>query len=105
MESNRTHSQQVHDALVKSAEAKNESLVAEKKAKRIYAQVFLDTRGTVDERKAKVATNEKYEEYEDAAIAAETNLNITRAEADGLQCRFNEWQTRESTRRAEMNLR
>jgi hypothetical protein len=105
MESNRTPGQQVHDALLKSADSKNESLVAEKKKKRVYAQVYLTTRGTVDERKAKATTSEIYEEYEDAFIDAESALNLTKADAEGLHCRFSEWQTLEATRRAEMNLR
>ena len=102
---NRTPGQQVHDALISAAEAKNDALVAESKAKRVYAQVYLAASGSVEERKQKAADSWTYAEYEDKRIDMETKHNIAKAEADGLQCRFNEWQTRESTRRAEMNLR
>lgn len=102
---NRTPGQQVHDALVRAAEAKNAAMIAERKAKRVYAQVYLAASGSVEERKQKAAVSDTYGGYEDAYIDMETAYNIARAEADGLQCRFNEWQTRESTRRAEMTLR
>jgi hypothetical protein len=102
---NRTPGQQVHDALVRAAAAKNDALIAERRAKRVYAQVYLAASGSVEERKQKAAVSDTYAEYEDKRIDAETKHNIARAESDGLQCRFNEWQTRESTRRAEMTLR
>jgi hypothetical protein len=102
---NRTPGQQVHDALVSAAEAKNDALIAERKAKRVYAQVYLAATGSVEERKQKAVDSDTYAEYEDKRIDMETKHNIARAEADGLQCRFNEWQTNNATRRAEMNLR
>ena len=101
---NRTPGHQVHDALVECALQKNEALKAEKLAKRVYSAVYLQTDGNVDERKAKALTNSKYEEFDDVHTDAESKYNLARAEADGMQCRFEEWRTRSATRRAEMGL-
>jgi trehalose-6-phosphatase len=104
--SNRTLGERVHDALVKAAEAKSEADRAEKLAKRIFSQLVIDLPGSsVASKEHAARTHPTYVKYEDEAIQRATAANIAKAEADGLDIRFKEWQSKHATERAEMNLR
>ncbi len=89
-------------ALVEAAERKGDALMAERMFKRKRHQQFLAAQGTVAEREAKAAMASTADE--DKWIAAETEWNIARAKADGLEIRFKEWQSRNATARAEAGL-
>lgn len=103
--SNSTLGEQCHDALVETGNAKASAFTAERLYKRKRAQVYLMQKGTVAERDALSRTHEIVAQAEDEWIAAETGYNLKRAESDGLQLRFEEWRTKQSTARAEMTLR
>lgn len=104
--SNQSLAEQYADALTAHAEAKNRANVAEKMAKRVYAEVFLRNRDAknIEERKQMTAIHPEVQHAENAAMEAESAANMARAVADGLEARFDEWRTRESTSRAEMAL-
>tara|TARA_R110000751_G_scaffold153151_7_gene258276 strand:+ start:47 stop:361 length:315 start_codon:yes stop_codon:yes gene_type:complete len=102
--SNRSPGQQVHDALLVAAEAKNEMVRSDKMLTRIKATVYLAMSGTVDERKAKVLVDERVIAKDDEDLLSQLAFNLAKAEAEGHQCRFSEWQGLNATRRAEMNL-
>lgn len=104
--SNKTLGEQCHDALLAAAEKKNAALTTERMSKRIFAECFIRADGkNIEERKAVAGMSEAYSNAEDRRIEAESAHNLAKAESDGLQIRFSEWQTMESTRRAEMTLR
>lgn len=104
--SNRTLGERCHDALLKAAETGSEARRLKKLSERVLAQITLVQDGKSHaEREAKARCDMRFIAAEDAYVTAETAANIARAEADGLQVRFSEWQTLESTRRAEMQLR
>lgn len=97
--------EQCHNALVTAAELKNVAMLLRKKAERILDQVFLMSDGSIEVRKATARDSKHHRDAEDGALEAETRANIAKAEADGLQIRFEHWRTEQSTRRAEMTLR
>ena len=101
----RTLGEQCHDA--KMATAKNETIALElrKKASRIYDQVFLMAGGPIEVRKATARLKPEHVLAEDRAMEAETASILAKAEANGLEVRFEEWRTIQATRRAEMQLR
>ena len=101
----RTLGEQCHDALVAAAESKNIAMLLRKKAERILDQVFLMSDGSIEVRKATARDSKEHREADQRALEAETKANIAKAEGDGLQIRFEEWRTQQSTRRAEMTLR
>jgi hypothetical protein len=104
--SNQTLGERVHDALVEAAKAKNDAFRLERKYKRtLKAHIVISEGKSFGERETKASVNPTVQEAEDAWIAAELIANTTRAEADGLQVRFEEYRTREATARAEMTLR
>lgn len=104
--SNRSLGEQCHDALLKAAETGSEAKRLKKLSERVLAQLTLAQDGKSHaEREVKARCDMRYIAAEDASITAETDANKARAEADGLHVRFSEWQTLESTRRAEMHLR
>ena len=105
MTSNQPLGAQCHDALVVAAESKNIALLLRKTADRILDQVFLMSEGGIEVRKVTARQSEEYRMAEERAMEAETQANIERAEADGLEVRFKEWQGLNSNRRAEMQLR
>ncbi len=102
---NQSLGERTHDALVKAGGLKGEALRCERMYKRKRRQHFLHQKGSVAERDALVSEIGDVQADENAWIAAETAWNIAKAEADGLHIRFNEWQTENATRRAEMNIR
>lgn len=104
MDTNRSPGQQVHDALLYAAEKKNDALQADKIAKRVFSEVFLRHSGSIEERKHIAGMNEAYLKHDDTALLAESAHNLAKAEADGLECRFKEWQANNANRRAEMGL-
>jgi hypothetical protein len=97
--SNRSLGEQVHDALVKAAEKKTAALWAKKLAERTFDRILLETKGTVDERKAKARLDPKYIAAEDEAITTESEHIVAKAEADGLDVQFKEWQSKNSNER------
>ncbi len=103
--SNNSLGERTHDALVKAGGLKGEALRCERMYKRKRRQHFLHQKGSVAERDALVSEIADVQNDENAWIAAETAWNISKAEADGLHIRFEEWRTNQSTTRAEMNLR
>lgn len=104
--SNRSLAERVHEALIEAAAAKNEAFRLERKYKRtLKAHIVISDGKSFGERETKASVNPTVQEAEDAWIAAELIANTAKAEADGLQVRFEEYRTREATARAEMNLR
>lgn len=98
--------ERTHRALVKAAQLKSDAERLDKLAKRVLAQLVIHADGKSHaEREARARIEPKYIAAEDAAIEAATAANIARAEADGLQVKFEAWRTEQSTRRAEMQLR
>lgn len=93
------------DALLRAAEAQSEADRLERLAKRVFAQLVIAGDGAVSKREYDARANVRYIAVEDEMIAAQTAANLARAEADGLELRFKEWQSRNSTARAEMQLR
>ncbi len=102
---NRTLGEQCHDALVRTGEVKAEAFELERLFKLKRRFVYLGTKGTVAERDALAATQDEVQEAERLWVDAEKKLILARAEADGLDKVFEEWRTRESTARAEMQMR
>ena len=106
MMSNRTLGEKCHDAIVDAATAKVEAIRARKLADRIFDRVFLASEGkNLDERRANARLDPKFISAEDAAIEAESAAIIAKAQADGQQISFAEWQSKNATARAEMQLR
>lgn len=104
--SNRSLAEQVADALVAAAEAKNDAATKRRKADRILDACLLQqSGGSADERKAKARQDVRYIQADDAALEAEHRANIAKAQADGIECRFEEWRTAQATARAEMQIR
>lgn len=102
----RSLGQRCHDALLRAARAKSEAERLAKLAKRVLAQCFIHAVGRSAAERDAIARNDvQYIRVEDALIEAETAANLARAEADGLELRFEEWRTTQATARAEMNLR
>jgi hypothetical protein len=97
--SNRSLGEQVSDALVKAAEKKSAALFAKKLAERTFDRILLETKGTVDERKAKARLDPKFIAMEDEAITAESEHILAKARADGLDIEFKEWQSKNSNER------
>jgi hypothetical protein len=103
---NRTLGMRVHEALVEAAQAKNEAFKLERKYKRtLKAHIIIAEGKSFGERETIASTRKTVEEAEDAWVAAELIANTAKAEADGLEIQFKEWQSRNATNRAEMNLR
>jgi hypothetical protein len=103
---NRSLGERVHDALVEAAQAKNEAFRLERKYKRtLKAHIIIAEGKSFGERETIASTRPTVEEAEDAWVAAELIANTAKAEADGLEIQFKEWQSRNATNRAEMNLR
>lgn len=102
---NQTLGERCHDALIETGKAKAAAFKAERLYKRKRATVYLHMQGTVAERDASSRKHEEVVAAEDRWIEAEMTHNIKRAESDGLQMRFEEWRTKQSTARAEMQLR
>lgn len=103
---NRSLGERCADALEEYARAKSDAERLSKLAKRVLAQCFIHAEGkNAAERDAQARVNPKYIAIEDDLIRAETDANMARAKADGLQLQFEEYRTRESTRRAEMQLK
>lgn len=105
--SNRTPGENAADAIMESARAKTEALRARKLAERIYDRVFLaigDAKN-IAEREARTRTHERYIAADDAAETAEDGAIKAKAAADAAEILFAEWQSRNATARAEMQLR
>lgn len=104
--SNRSLGERVHDALLEAASKKNDALLLKRRYERTLTAYTIDAQGkSFGERQAKAATHTVVADAEEAWIVAEQAANAARAQADGLQCRFEEWRTNQATNRAEMNLR
>lgn len=104
--SNRTLGERCHDALVIAAQTESEARRLKKLSERVLAQITLMQDGKSHaERETKARCEVKFIAAEDAYLEAETRANVTKAEADGLRIRFEEWRTHQATTRAEMNLR
>ena len=105
MNSNQPLGVMCHDALVAAAESKNIAILLRKKSERILDQVFLMSEGSIEVRKVTARQSDNYLMADQRALVAETKANIAKAEADGLQIRFESWRTEQATARAEMQLR
>lgn len=106
MISNRTLGERCHEAIVEAAKRKTEALRLRKLAERTYDRVFLSSEGkNIAEREAKARVHVSYLSADDAALEAESEAIVAKAEADGMQVRFEEWRSRQATDRAEMQLR
>lgn len=104
--SNVTLGMRVHDALVQSAQARNEAFRLERKYKRtLKAHIVIAEGKSFDAREVMASQRPAVLEAEDAWIAAELMANTAKAWADGLHIQFEEWRTRQATNRAEMQLR
>ena len=104
--SNRSLGERCHDALVEAAQLKNEAFRLERKYKRtLKAHIIIAEGKSFGERETRASVQGVVTEAEDAWIAAELLANTAQAEADGLEIQFKEWQSRNATNRAEMNLR
>lgn len=104
-DSNRTLGEQWADALLNAAQAKGEAMRARKLAERVQDRIFLAEQGSIELRKAKARTHERYISADDAAIDAEHTALLAKASADAAEALFAEWQSRNATARAEMQLR
>jgi hypothetical protein len=106
MEGNRERGSRLHDALIKAGEAKVDAIQARKKADRILDVCFLRADGkNAEMKKAQARTDPTFLEADKLATDAECAAILAKADADGLQIRFEAWRTEESTKRAEMTLR
>ncbi len=101
--SNRTLGEQCHDAMLGLAALKNEVERLTALLERKLDQHYIAAEGTVEERKTKARLATATDK--DALTAARTEANMARADVDGLEIRFKEWQGINSNARAEMNLR
>ena len=105
MNSNRSLAEQTADALVRAAEAKAIADKLERLTKRVYSQLVISGEGSVAHREHAARCHPKYISIEDEWVSANTVANVAKAEADGLELQFKEWQSRNATNRAEMGLR
>jgi len=105
--SNRTPGENAADAIMESARAKTEALRARKLAERVYDRVLLSITDAknVAEREARARVHEKFIAADDAAETAEDAAILAKAAADAAEVLFAEWQSRNATARAEMQLR
>lgn len=105
--SNRTPGENAADAIMEAARAKTEASRARKLAERVYDRVLLSITDAknIAEREARARTHDKYIGAEDAAIELESAAVLAKASADAAELLFAEWQSRNATARAEMQLR
>ena len=106
MTSNLPLGEQCHNALVAAAQAKIEAMSKRRWAERAFDLSLLKATGkNADERKASARLDPVFTERDDAAHEAECKAIVAKAEADGLQVRFEQWRSENAMTRAEMNLR
>lgn len=105
MELSRTLGEQCHDAIIVAAKYKDIAGKLRAKAGLVFDMVFLVSEGAIETRKALARTSSEYREADNRALEAETKAIVAKAEAVGLDKRFEEWRTTQATRRAEMTLR
>ena len=105
--SNRTPGENAADAILEAASAKTEALRARKLAERVYDRILLSITDAknVSEREARARTHERFIAADDAAETAEDLAIKAKAAADAAEILFAEWQSRNATARAEMQLR
>ena len=97
---NRTLGEEYYDALEEAAMRKNDALRAKKSLERVYAEIYLRSTGTIEDRKQRTLVDPHYVSRDDAWVEAASAHNLAEARADGLQVRFEEWRTNEATLRA-----
>ncbi len=105
---NQSIGERCHDALVKAANAKSLAERRDKmrKRKRAHLAVGYRKQGASAAMALEEARDDPlYHEAEDEWFTAMEAANLARAEAEGLEIRFKEWQAINATTRAEMNLR
>ncbi len=73
--------------------------------KRMQREIFLSKTGSIEQRKAEAEASQPFIDAENKWLDAETAYNLARAHADAAELEFEAWRTKESTKRAEMNLR
>lgn len=86
------------------AEQRRLARIAERKKKRTFAICFTAAAGSIEAKKALVETDPRYEAACEAWEQAEYNMEIKKAAIDALEIQFEEWRTKESTKRAEMRM-
>ena len=91
----RTLGEQCHDAIVVAAKYKDIAVGLRKKCELIFDMVFLVSEGAIETRKALARTSKEYREADERALEAETKAVIAKAEALGLDKRFDEWRNEE----------
>ncbi len=105
---NQTLGQQVHTAKLDAADKKSAAERSQGMTKRklSHMAIHYKNQGMSGAMAMEAARNDtSYHAEEDKMYAAMKLANLARAEAEGLECKFEEWRTESSTRRAEMNLR
>lgn len=104
--SNRSLGEQVHDALVKAAEAKVEAMRLRKHADRAFDIALLKATGkNADERKASARLDAVFVDQDNRALEAECAAIVAKSHADGLEIEWETWRSEQANARAEMNLR
>jgi len=105
--STRTPGENAADAILEAALAKTNALRGRKLAERIFDRVMLSITDakTVAEREARARTHANYLSADDVAFDAESKAILAKAAADAAEILFAEWQSRNATARAEMQLR
>lgn len=95
------YGQQLHE----TARLKADALVAERLQKRIFSACFLDAEGTVANREHLARTHAKFISAEDDWLQKQRAADLAEAVAEAMRARMEIWRTKESSRRAEMQIR
>ena len=105
---NKTIGERCHDAKLDAADKKSAAEKSQGMTKRklSHLAIHYKSQGLSGAMAMEAARNDTaYHEEEDKMFDAMKLANLARAEAEGLECLFEQWRTESSTRRAEMNLR
>lgn len=103
---NRSIGEECHDAIIAAARCSVDAIRARKLAERVFDRTLLEVEGkSVSEREAKARTDPRFLAMDDEALEAESKAIVAKAEANGLQVRFEEWRSKQATDRAEMTMR
>ena len=98
-------SERIRLSLAQAAQDKSEADRLEAMSKRIYAQLIVNSEGSVSFREYLARQHDRYVAIEDQLLEAKTRANLSKAHADALQLAFEEWRSIQSTAREEMKLK